>query len=254
MSTPDQQPDLDRLGQRGSVLENRVTGERAVVLDDGQLHGTAIAHLTVQPNGAVAGEHVHPAITERFKVLDGELATRIAGNERTLTAGEELTVTPGVPHDWWNGSQAPTSVIVELDPPDLRFAIMLATLFGLANSGRTNSKGMPGALQGALLAREFSDVIRFTHPPAGRASAGPACACCGRPEAWASRDLSRVAGAARARGARGSGPCGSRVVGDARSRSLRVGRRRDPSSPPPACLALVSDGARAPRHERMSRC
>ena len=43
---------------------------------------------------------------------------------------------------------------------------MIATLFGLANAGRTNAKGMPGPLQLALTGgREFSDVIRFTSPP-----------------------------------------------------------------------------------------
>jgi hypothetical protein len=43
---------------------------------------------------------------------------------------------------------------------------MIATIFGLANDGRTNAKGMPNPLQLALIGREFSDVIVFTKPPA----------------------------------------------------------------------------------------
>jgi hypothetical protein len=43
---------------------------------------------------------------------------------------------------------------------------MIATLFGLANAGRTNAKGMPDPFQLALVGREFADVIRFTKPPA----------------------------------------------------------------------------------------
>jgi hypothetical protein len=43
---------------------------------------------------------------------------------------------------------------------------MIATLFGLANAGRTNAKGLPGPLQLALIGREFADVIRLTKPPA----------------------------------------------------------------------------------------
>jgi hypothetical protein len=43
---------------------------------------------------------------------------------------------------------------------------MIATLFGLANAGRTNAKGLPDPFQLALIAREFADVIRFTKPPA----------------------------------------------------------------------------------------
>jgi hypothetical protein len=42
---------------------------------------------------------------------------------------------------------------------------MLGTLFGLANAGRTNAKGMPNPLQLALIGQEFSDVIVFTKPP-----------------------------------------------------------------------------------------
>jgi hypothetical protein len=124
--------------------------------------------LTVKPHGAVAGEHVHPRIQERFVVIAGTLGTRVGGIERTLRAGEEATATPGTPHDWWNAGDTEASVLVEVDGPDeqaTRFEAMIATIFGLANDGRTNAKGMPAPLQLALLAREFQDVIRFTHPP-----------------------------------------------------------------------------------------
>jgi hypothetical protein len=122
-------------------------------------------HLVVSPAGAVAGEHLHPAITERFTLLAGALTARIDGRERRLLPGDAATVLPGVPHDWWNAGREPASVIVEVDPPEPRFATLIAMLFGLANAGRSDAKGMPTPLQGALLAREFADVIRFTRPP-----------------------------------------------------------------------------------------
>ena len=40
----------------------------------------------------------------------------------------------------------------------------ILNLFGLAQDGKTNARGLPNLLQLALLAREFSDVIRFTRP------------------------------------------------------------------------------------------
>lgn len=129
---------------------------------------SGIAHLTVRPHGAVAGEHVHPQIEERFVVIAGVLGTRLGGVERELRAGEEATVPPGTPHDWWNGGEDEASVLVEVSGPDeqaARFEAMIATIFGLANDGRTNAKGMPAPLQLALLAQEFDDVIRFTSPP-----------------------------------------------------------------------------------------
>jgi hypothetical protein len=101
-----------RLSRYGDTYENRVTGERAVVLrgDEDGAGEPALVHLTVKPGGAVAGEHVHPRLQERFRVI--------------------------------------------------------ATLFGLANAGKTNAKGLPNPFQLALIAREFADVIQFTRPPA----------------------------------------------------------------------------------------
>lgn len=158
------------MASRGELYENSVTGERAVVLrgdiDGGGL--PALVHLTVAPGGAVAGEHVHPAMDERFTVVSGRLQTRIAGRSGQLGPGEEALAGAGTPHDWWNAGDTPASVIVELSPASglERFEAMIATLFGLANTGRTNGKGLPSPLQLALTASEFSDVIRMTRPPA----------------------------------------------------------------------------------------
>src|SRR5215217_8868749 len=46
-----------------------------------------------------------------------------------------------------------------------RFEEMALNLFGLAQDGKTNSRGMPNLLQAAVFAREFSDVLYFTKPP-----------------------------------------------------------------------------------------
>ena len=156
------------MSRYGDLYENTVTGERAVVLrgeEDGAGE-SALVHLAVKPRGAVAGEHVHPRFQERFLVVSGRLGTRVGGVERTLGAGEELTAPAGTPHDWWNAGESDADVLVEISPPDPRFETLIATLFGLANAGKTNAKGMPNPLQLALIAVEFADVIRFTKPPA----------------------------------------------------------------------------------------
>lgn len=159
------------MSRLGDVYDNHITGERVVVLrgdEDAAPGESGLAHLTVAPHGAVAGEHLHPRISERFVVISGELSTRLDGVERKLTAGEEATAAPGMPHDWWNSGEHFASVLVEVAGPDeqrRRFVAMIATIFGLANDGRTNASGMPSPLQLALLAQEFRDVIVFTHPP-----------------------------------------------------------------------------------------
>jgi quercetin dioxygenase-like cupin family protein len=157
----------DGLPRYGDVFENEVTGEYAVVIRGDEDGGgePGLGHLVVKPGGAVVGEHVHPHFQERFRVISGELGARVDGVERTLLAGDEVTVPAGVPHDWWNAGDEEAGVLVEVAPLNTRFLEMLATLFGLANAGRTNAKGMPNPLQLALIGQEFSDVIVFTKPP-----------------------------------------------------------------------------------------
>lgn len=159
----------------GDIYENRVTGEYAVILrgSEDRGDGPGIAHLTAKPGAAVVGEHFHPHIVERFTVLRGKLDARIGNRMLVLEPGQSATVEPGVPHDWWNASKSDEAhVLVEVDQargaqnidPN-RFEMLIGMLFGLANDGKVDSKGRPNPLQAALIAREFADVIVFTHPP-----------------------------------------------------------------------------------------
>jgi hypothetical protein len=61
------------MSRYGDIYENKVTGERAVVLrgDEDSDGDSSLVHLTVQPHGAVVGEHIHPHIKERFRVISG---------------------------------------------------------------------------------------------------------------------------------------------------------------------------------------
>lgn len=151
----------------GDLYENKVTGERAVVLrGDEDSHGqSGLVHLTVRPHGAVVGEHLHPQFRERFLVISGRLGTRVDGVERTLEAGQEAAAAAGSAHDWWNAGEDEAQVLVEFLPLSPRFELMIGNMFGLANAGRTNAKGMPGLLQLAVIGKEFQDVMRFTKPP-----------------------------------------------------------------------------------------
>jgi mannose-6-phosphate isomerase-like protein (cupin superfamily) len=185
----------------GDVYENHVTGERAVVLRGDEDGGgqSVIVHLTVRAGGAVVGEHVHPALTERFVVMSGTLATRIGGVEGTLTSGEEATAPPGTPHDWWNSGAVDANVLVEISPPNPRFEMAIATTFGLANAGKTNAKGMPNPLLGAIARRRgYRGIYPEYLKPHGRATPdpeamalaglGPSGACASEPIADAQAD------------------------------------------------------------------
>ena len=154
------------MSTRGDVIENPVTGEHVIVRvgteeTDGQL---LVVDAFVRPGGAVTGEHVHPAIDERFTVVRGRIGVRIDGRESIAEVGTQLHVPPGVAHDWWNAGDSEAQIQVEIRPA-ARFEEMVVNLFGLAQDGKTNAKGMPSFLQLVALAKEFEDVIYFTHPP-----------------------------------------------------------------------------------------
>jgi len=152
--------------QRAEVYENPVTGERAVVRskpspNNGDL---MVVDLYIRPGGAVVGEHVHPAIEERFLVLRGRVGFSLGSKKSEAVAGQSVLVPAGVVHDWWNAGAEEALVRVEIRP-GARFQAMVLNLFGLAQDGKTDRKGMPNLLQLAMIAREFSDVVWFTRPP-----------------------------------------------------------------------------------------
>ena len=167
MSHPDPNgpPDLTPI-QIGEVLQNPVTRERATILELPWKNPErrAVAELTALVGARVVGEHRHPAMAERFTVLEGELTVSRNGHTSILHEGETGVVEPGEWHDWWNASDRDARVRVEAVPGE-RFSHAIETLFGLARLGHTNAKGMPSPLQLALFAQEFSDVVVFRRPP-----------------------------------------------------------------------------------------
>lgn len=150
----------------GEVWENRVTGEYARLLELPWQNpqGRMVGELIAIAGARVVGEHYHPALTEYFTPLDGELSVQCNGQVSILRQGETAVIEPLVWHDWWNATGRPIRVRVEVTPGE-RFAHMIETFYGLARLGFTDSKGMPHPLQLALSAREFSDVIVFRTPP-----------------------------------------------------------------------------------------
>ena len=149
----------------GDVVVSRATGERAIVLkgtDDSPDDSIAF-HVFVKPAGGVVREHAHPSLTERFRVISGQIGLKLDGEQRVLEAGADVTVPPGVSHRWWNAGSDEAQLLVEVDH-GRRYELLMCTLFGLGNDRLTNMRGMPRLLQLAVIAREYRDVIRFAKP------------------------------------------------------------------------------------------
>ena len=150
-------------------MENPVTGERAVIrrlLVDEPGGERGEVDLYIKPGGAVEGEHVHPSIEEDFTVLKGKVGVRLDGHEMIAPLNQRVRVLPGVAHDWWNAGEEEAHVFAEgRGPEGLRLIEIIQNLYGLAQDGKTNSKGLPNLLQAAIVLREFEDVMYITNLP-----------------------------------------------------------------------------------------
>ena len=146
----------------GTTLHNPVTGEYGRLLE--HTEERFVGEMIAVPGGAVAGPHRHPRLEEHFEVLGGVLGYRRGDERGELRAGEQMTVAPGVVHDWWNAGEANLHARVTVTPAG-SFGDLIGAVWGLGVLGRTNAKGMPGPLDGALLAEAFGDDIVFEKPP-----------------------------------------------------------------------------------------
>ena len=150
----------------GEKYENRVQGDRFVVREGSEDNGgeRLVGDLYVRPGGAVAGDHVHSYITERFEVRSGTVRFHLDGHDEVAGRGRQVEVPPGAVHDWWNIGEDEAHVLVDIRPVE-RFELMIQNLYGLANDGKTNARGVPRLLPLALFAREFRREGEFIRPP-----------------------------------------------------------------------------------------
>lgn len=112
--------------EAGQTIENAATGERItfvsiadelLVMDD----------VWTRP-GHRAPAHAHPAMEERWEVVEGRAAFRIGGKERELGPGESVVARPGVPHLAWNPTAGEVRLRIEMRPA-LRWAEFAERLF-----------------------------------------------------------------------------------------------------------------------------
>lgn len=151
----------------GDTLRNPVTGEvlrfiRAAADTGGEY---VLVEVVVEPNGAVAAAHVHPYQTETFEILEGEVTFRAGKETIRATAGDTVRIDPGTPHRFWNDGDVDARFRTEIRPA-LAFESLIETMFGLANDGKTNRKGLPNPLRLAVVANAHFDVVRLPFPPA----------------------------------------------------------------------------------------
>ena len=151
----------------GQTLRNSVTGETLVFrTTSADTNGESVVVETfVEPNGAVAATHVHPAQEELFEVLGGELEFRIGRSTIVARAGDRVLVPAGTAHRFENVGEETAHFVCEIKPA-LGFEQLIETMFSLAEDGKVSKKGMPNPLRLAVIARHHFGDVRLPFPPA----------------------------------------------------------------------------------------
>jgi quercetin dioxygenase-like cupin family protein len=151
----------------GQSLSNPATGETLVFrTTSADTNGERVVVETfVEPNGAVAAAHVHPAQEERFEVLAGELEFRLGKRKLVAKPGDRVLVPAGTSHRFRNVGDETAHFVCEVTPA-LGFERLIETMFSLAEDGKVNKKGMPNPLRLAVIARHHFGDVRLPFPPA----------------------------------------------------------------------------------------
>lgn len=121
-----------------------------------------VVEISYTGTGTRPPAHYHPSQEEHFEVLEGEIHALVDGVERTLRAGDEVTVPPGAVHEMWTNT--PSRQRWETRPA-LHTERFFETVWGLQQDGHTEEGGMPSKLQMALTVRHFSQEFRLISPP-----------------------------------------------------------------------------------------
>lgn len=147
-------------------IHNPVTGETMISVVPGAATGGAyVEGRGLLPAGSrPPGIHRHPHQDERFTVVSGRIRVRVGNDERECVAGDSEVLPKGVWHDFWVAGDEPAEVLVRAEPA-LGLELILGTLAGLAREGKTDRKGRPRPLQGAVIGQFYQEVAEFKVPP-----------------------------------------------------------------------------------------
>jgi mannose-6-phosphate isomerase-like protein (cupin superfamily) len=124
----------------------------------------------VDPGGGVP-PHVHPAMEERFTVVEGR-PELLAGRRWTAAGpGEVVVVPPGTRHAFRNRGDAVVHMRTEATPASTLEAF-LTEVAALSQAGKISPRGLPtsprAAIEAVAVAHRHRDmvVLGFPFPPA----------------------------------------------------------------------------------------
>jgi quercetin dioxygenase-like cupin family protein len=146
------------------ALRQRFRFSRSTHADGGEvLH----VETWVDPGGGVT-PHFHPAMEERFHVLEGT-PSFLAGRKWSRAApGDEVVVPAGVRHAYRNESDVVSHIRCDARPPST-LQEFLEDVAAMSQEGLISRRGLPkrprALLRAAVLAERYRDMAVLLFPP-----------------------------------------------------------------------------------------
>ncbi|HEY4428113.1 MAG TPA: cupin domain-containing protein [Solirubrobacteraceae bacterium] len=130
--------------------------------------GREVLHVEtwVDPGGGVT-PHVHPAMEERFEVLEGRPQFLSGRSWKDTRPGDTVLVTPGTRHAFRNRGEEVAHFVCRATPPSslqgfLEDAAALSRAGGI--SRRALPRSLDGLLQAAVMAHHYRDMVTLLAP------------------------------------------------------------------------------------------
>jgi quercetin dioxygenase-like cupin family protein len=101
--------------------------------------------------------HRHTGFTETFTAIEGNLGLSLNSNEIVLKPGETVTVKKGEVHRFYNKGKQEVKFNLVFTPGHTGAENMLRIMYGLAQDGMTDKKGVPKSLMTIAVAGELGD-------------------------------------------------------------------------------------------------
>jgi quercetin dioxygenase-like cupin family protein len=131
--------------------------------------GAEVLHVEtwVDPGGGVT-PHVHPAMEERFEILEGTASFLSGRRWSTASAGETVVVAAGARHAYVNRTDAPVHLVCHVRPPSTLQAF-LEDAAALGRAGLTTRNALPRSpralMIAAVVAHANRDMVTLGFPP-----------------------------------------------------------------------------------------
>jgi quercetin dioxygenase-like cupin family protein len=151
------------------VIEDPVLRQRfsfRTTIDD---DGGEVLHvdIRVDPGGGVT-PHIHPAMQERFEVLEGRASFLAGRTWQQAGPGQTVVVAPGVRHAYRNTGDEIAHITCQARPPST-LQPFLEDAAALSRAGRITRhalpKGLDALLQAAVMAHAYRDMVVLLFPP-----------------------------------------------------------------------------------------